>query len=94
MRPKPHVYACTHLANSASLLLPVSNLTNLLAFSASELSFGRFSAVMALPWLVAIGVEYVVLAPGVRARTWPSGPGTRRTLRGPRRRCSPSSCSG
>jgi arsenical pump membrane protein len=25
--PKPHVYACSHLANSASLLLPVSNLT-------------------------------------------------------------------
>ncbi len=29
---RPHVYACSHLANSASLLLPVSNLTNLLAF--------------------------------------------------------------
>jgi arsenical pump membrane protein len=29
MRPKPHVYACVHLANSASLLLPISNLTNL-----------------------------------------------------------------
>ena len=29
LRPKPHVYACSHLANSASLLLPVSNLTNL-----------------------------------------------------------------
>jgi arsenical pump membrane protein len=24
-RPRPHVYACTHLANTASLLLPVSN---------------------------------------------------------------------
>lgn len=24
LRPKPHVYACTHLANTASLLLPVS----------------------------------------------------------------------
>lgn len=39
-RPKPHVYACTHLANSASLLLPVSNLTNLLAYHRSGLSFG------------------------------------------------------
>src|SRR6478609_9534647 len=46
VRAKPHVYACTHLANSASLLLPVSNLTNLLAFTASKLSFGRFSVVM------------------------------------------------
>ncbi|MFE9017812.1 SLC13 family permease [Streptomyces sp. NPDC007808] len=60
-RAKPHVYACTHLSNTASLLLPVSNLTNLLAFAASGLSFARFALLMALPWLVAIAVEYVVL---------------------------------
>ncbi|MEU7067795.1 arsenic transporter [Streptomyces sp. NPDC046161] len=59
-RSRPHVYACTHLSNTASLLLPVSNLTNLLAFAASGLSFTRFAALMVLPWLVAIGVEYVV----------------------------------
>ncbi|WP_079023579.1 SLC13 family permease [Streptomyces odonnellii] len=59
-RPLPHVYACTHLANSASLLLPVSNLTNLLAFTASGLTFTRFAALMALPWLAAIAVEYAV----------------------------------
>ncbi|MFG2819978.1 arsenic transporter [Kitasatospora sp. NPDC048365] len=59
-RPKPHVYACTHLSNTASLLLPVSNLTNLLALAASGLSFTRFAALMALPWVVAIGVEYAV----------------------------------
>ena len=59
-RPKPHVFACTHLSNTASLLLPVSNLTNLLAFAASGLSFPRFAELMALPWLVAIGTEYVV----------------------------------
>ncbi|WP_370946902.1 ArsB/NhaD family transporter [Amycolatopsis sp. cg5] len=57
---KPHVYACTHLANSASTLLPVSNLTNLLAFSASGLTFAGFTALMALPWLVSIGIELVV----------------------------------
>ena len=61
LRPKPHVYACTHLANTASLLLPVSNLTNLLAFRASGLGFARFAATMALPWLAAIGVEWLVL---------------------------------
>ena len=60
--PRPHVYACSHLANSASLLLPVSNLTNLLAFAASGVSFTRFAALMALPWLVAIAVEWVVLS--------------------------------
>jgi arsenical pump membrane protein len=48
-RPKPHVYACTHLSNTGSLLLPVSNLTNLLAFAASGLSFARFAGLMALP---------------------------------------------
>ncbi|ARF59150.1 SLC13 family permease [Streptomyces gilvosporeus] len=60
-RAKPHVYACTHLSNTASLLLPVSNLTNLLAFAASGLTFTRFAALMALPWLAAIGAEYVVI---------------------------------
>jgi len=60
VRARPHVYACTHLANSASLLLPVSNLTNLLAFAASGLAFGRFAALMAVPWLAAVGVEYAV----------------------------------
>jgi arsenical pump membrane protein len=59
-RPRPHVYASAHLSNTASLLLPVSNLTNLLAFAASGLSFTRFAGLMALPWLVAIGVEYAV----------------------------------
>jgi arsenical pump membrane protein len=61
LRAKPHAYACTHLANSASLLLPVSNLTNLLAFRASGLSFARFGATMALPWLAAVAVEWTVL---------------------------------
>ncbi|WP_327234352.1 SLC13 family permease [Streptomyces sp. NBC_01317] len=59
-RPRPHVYACAHLANSASLLLPVSNLTNLLALTASGLSFTRFALLMTLPWIAAVGVEYVV----------------------------------
>lgn len=64
---RPHVYACSHLANSASLLLPVSNLTNLLAFDRSGLSFARFAALMALPWLAALAVEWVVLARAFRA---------------------------
>jgi arsenical pump membrane protein len=55
------VYACSHLANSASLLLPVSNLTNLLAFHASDLSFTRFAALMALPTAGVLAVEWLVL---------------------------------
>jgi arsenical pump membrane protein len=60
--PRPHVFACAHLANSASLLLPVSNLTNLLAFHASGLSFTRFAGLMALPWIAALAVEWSVLS--------------------------------
>ncbi|MFC7968422.1 SLC13 family permease [Streptomyces cinereoruber] len=59
-RPKPHVYASAHLSNTASLLLPVSNLTNLLAFTATGLGFTRFALLMLLPWLTAIAVEYAV----------------------------------
>ena len=59
VRPKPHAYACTHLANAGSLLLPVSNLTNLLAMSAAGLTFVSFAGLMALPWLTVLVVEYL-----------------------------------
>ena len=59
--PRPFAYACQRIANSGSLLLPVSNLTNLLAFSASGLSFGRFAALAALPWVVGCAGEWAVL---------------------------------
>jgi arsenical pump membrane protein len=74
---RPHLYACGHLANSASLLLPVSNLTNLLAFATSGLTFLGFTALMALPWVVAIAVEYAVLGWFFRAdlRAAPHGTG-------------------
>ena len=38
----------------------MSNLTNLLAFHASGLSFVRFAALMVLPTMAAVGVEWVV----------------------------------
>jgi len=50
-----------HLANSASLLMPVSNLTNLLVFHEADLSFGTFTVLMALPWLGAIAVEWILV---------------------------------
>lgn len=60
--PKAPLHACAHLANSASLLLPVSNLTNLLAFGESGLSFTRFALLMALPTVGAVGVEWAVIS--------------------------------
>jgi arsenical pump membrane protein len=59
--PRPHAFACLHLANSASLLLPIANLTNLLAFQATGLSFAHFGALMALPWVAALAVEWAGL---------------------------------
>jgi arsenical pump membrane protein len=57
----PAAFVCAHLANSASLLLPVSNLTNLLAVGVADLSFVHFAALMALPWVVVLAVEYAGL---------------------------------
>lgn len=59
-RVRPYAYATAHLANGASLLLPVSNLTNLLAFHTADISFTRFTLVMALPWLGAVATLYVI----------------------------------
>jgi arsenical pump membrane protein len=57
---RPYAYATAHLANAASLLLPVSNLTNLLAFHVANISFARFTLVMVLPWLAAVAAVYAV----------------------------------
>ncbi|ANY08633.1 SLC13 family permease [Pseudonocardia sp. HH130630-07] len=58
---RPHSYACVHLSNAGSGLLPVSNLTNLLAFSASGLSFLGFAGLMVGPWVAVLAVEYLAL---------------------------------
>jgi arsenical pump membrane protein len=56
---RPMVFACVRMANSASLLLPVSNLTNLLALPRLHVAFLQFALLMAPVWLVVIGVEYL-----------------------------------
>jgi arsenical pump membrane protein len=57
---RPYAYATATLANAASLLLPVSNLTNLLAFHTAHISFTKFTLVMALPWLATVAVVYLI----------------------------------
>jgi arsenical pump membrane protein len=57
----PATYACLRMANSASLLLPVSNLTNLLALPHLDLTFTGFAARMAPVLAVVLVVEYVGL---------------------------------
>jgi arsenical pump membrane protein len=58
---EPGTYACLRMANSASLLLPVSNLTNLLALPHLDVTFTGFAVRMAPVLLVVLVVEYVGL---------------------------------
>jgi arsenical pump membrane protein len=57
----PHVLLCAIVSNCASLLMPVSNLTNLLFVSAFRLPFAPFVARMLLPQLVVLAVTYLLL---------------------------------
>jgi arsenical pump membrane protein len=58
---EPGTYACLRMANSASLLLPVSNLTNLLALPHLDVTFTGFAVRMAPVLAVVLIVEYVGL---------------------------------
>ncbi len=55
--PLPYLFACAFVANTASLFLPMSNLTNILIYDLLHLSFLRFAAVMFLPNLAALAVN-------------------------------------
>jgi arsenical pump membrane protein len=71
----PFLYLAVFLANGASLVLPGSNLTNLIVLGRVHQSGGAFAGTMALPWVAS-----VVAVSGVTALLW------RRPLRqaGPR----------
>jgi len=58
----PFALVTVWLANTASLLLPVSNLTNLLAVGRLHLSTVAFTHAMAWPALLAAGLPVVVIA--------------------------------
>lgn len=57
---RPYVFACAFIANTASLPLPVSNLTNLLFASAFNFSFRAYAARMILPQLIALIANYAL----------------------------------
>lgn len=60
--PLPFALTTVWLANTASLILPVSNLTNLLALHALGFSDpGRFVSLMLVPAIIAIVVPCVIL---------------------------------
>lgn len=62
LRVMPFALVTVFLANTASLLLPVSNLTNLLAQEQAQLSVGQFVALSWAPWLVAVMTPIAVVA--------------------------------
>jgi arsenical pump membrane protein len=57
----PYVVLCALVANVGSLLLPISNLTNLLFADAFRMTFVAFAARMLAPQLVALTTAYAVL---------------------------------
>jgi arsenical pump membrane protein len=61
LRPLPFALLAVWIANTASLLLPVSNLTNLLAVQREALSTLEFARRMALPEVIAVGLTVCFL---------------------------------
>jgi arsenical pump membrane protein len=66
------LYGCVFLSNAASLLLPGSNLTNLLVLSGTHVRGSAFLRSMALPWGAAVVVTISGVALAFRGRG--SGP--------------------
>ncbi len=60
LAPLPYVLACAYVANTASLFFPVSNLTNMLAYSILKVPFWTFARLMTAPNLAAMAVNLVV----------------------------------
>ena len=60
------LYGCVLLSNAASLLLPGSNLTNLIVLGHLHLSGGAFAARMGLPWVAAVATTAVIVGIGGR----------------------------
>jgi len=75
----PLLYGCLLLSNAASLLLPGSNLTNLIVLGHLHLSGGRFLSDVAPAWLVSVlitaGVIAFVERGALRAPTQPEAVG-------------------
>ena len=70
----PMLYGCLLMSNAASLLLPGSNLTNLIVLGHLHLSGGAFAARMAPAWLAASAVTGLVVGLSFRSHFAPASP--------------------
>lgn len=73
---RPFLYGALLMANGASLLLPGSNLTNLIVLSHSPLGGARFAEAMALPWTLVVVLTIVFLAAVYRPSARGGTPGS------------------
>ncbi len=60
LNPLPYVFACAFIANTASMLLPVSNPVNLLAVGKFGLTLGEYLKFLLLPSLLLIVVNLLL----------------------------------
>jgi arsenical pump membrane protein len=67
-----YLYGAVFMSNAASLLLPGSNLTNLLVLASRQPRGATFAATMFAPWVVAVFVTWATLA-WWRRRDWRAG---------------------
>jgi arsenical pump membrane protein len=65
---RPFLYGALFMANGASLLLPGSNLTNLIVLAHERFSGAEFAKRMLLPWLVVVIVTIGFVAAAFRLR--------------------------
>jgi len=57
LKPLPYVFACAFIANTASMLLPVSNPVNLLAVDSFKITLGEYLKFTLLPSVMAITIN-------------------------------------
>jgi len=65
---RPFLYGTLFMANGASLLLPGSNLTNLIVLAHEDFSGAEFAHRMLLPWLAVVAITIVYVAVVFRLR--------------------------
>jgi arsenical pump membrane protein len=64
---QPFVYGALFMANGASILLPGSNLTNLIVLHHERQPGAEFARSMALPWVLVVAITIAFVAPAFSA---------------------------
>lgn len=68
LRDDPFLYGAVFMANSASLLLPGSNLTNLIVLAHERTTGSEFAHRFVLAWLVSVGLTIAFVSLALRPR--------------------------